>query len=82
MVTHFKIEAKMLFQLNRDLWFNLILMIFRANANARCPEAHLFKGHWTCLECLQGFMAVYGDGMIDGWMDGQRTDGLFVCPSI
>ena len=82
---YFRTEAKMWFQLNHDLWFNfeVTLMPFRASANARSPEHHHLKGHWTCLECLRGLMAVNGDGwiMMDGWTDGRRTDGLFVCPS-
>ena len=75
MGTHFRIEANMWFQLNYDLWFNFTLLPFRASSNARCPEPYHLKGHWTCLECLRGLIAVYGDGWImDGWMDG-RTDG-------
>ena len=80
MGTHLRIEAKMWFQLNHDLWFNFTLMLFRASANARCPEPHHLKGHWTFLECLQGIIAVYGDGWImDGLTDGRATDGWIVC---
>ena len=31
MGTHFRIEAKMCFQLNHDLWFNFALMLLRAS---------------------------------------------------
>ena len=45
----------------------LILMPYRASANAGCPEPSHLQGHWTCLKCPQGLKAVYGDG----WMDRQ-----------
>ena len=57
----------------------LILMPFRASANAGCPEPHHLQGHWTCLKCPQGLKAVYGDGWMDGQTNGRRMDGLFVC---
>ena len=60
----------------------LTLMPFRAFANAGCPEPHHLRGHWTCLKCLQGLKAVYGDRWMDGLTNGRRTDGLLVCPSI
>ena len=87
MGTHFRIKAKIWFQLNHDLWFNLTVLSVRASTNARCPEPHNLNGHWTCIECLRGLMALYGDEWImDGWTDGRsdgrRTDGLFVCPSV
>ena len=41
-----------------------LTLLYRASANARYPEPHHLKGHWTCLECLRGLMAIYGDGWI------------------
>ena len=81
MDTHFRIEIKMWLHPNHEVWFTL--KPFRASANARCPEPHYLEGHWTCLECLRGLMAVDGDGWImDGWADGRVTDGWIVCMSV
>ena len=74
MGTHFRIEAKMWFQLNHDLWFNFTLMPFRASVNARCPQG--------TLDMLIMPARAYGSlwrWMDNGWIDGRTDDGRMDC---
>ena len=80
MGTHFRIEAKMWFQLSHDLWFNFTLMPFRASANARCSEPPPpSQGSLDMLRMPARAFGILWRWMDNGWMDGRTGDGRMDC---